>query len=197
MAPLTPEQVWKLLGEQFPDLRTEGVERLDTGGEHYTFAVGNDLIFRFPRDAATAAKTAREVALLAELAPVLPLPVPTVRYLGRLSAWFPYLFTGQQRIAGVMGEVLRPPQEHWPQLAEQLGAFFSALHAFTVERAAGIGIRSRPLEAPEVLIADTVHYRPLIERACPELVSGPAAPYLRGDVLVPPPASLPLVMSHA
>jgi aminoglycoside phosphotransferase (APT) family kinase protein len=77
------------------------METLGTGGEHHTVAVGDDLVYRFPKDPATAAKTEREIAVLASLAPALPLPVPAVRYVGRPSARFPYVFTGQQRIRGV------------------------------------------------------------------------------------------------
>ncbi|MBI3973220.1 MAG: phosphotransferase [Chloroflexi bacterium] len=200
MLSLTHGQIRALLAEQFPELRAARIETRDTGGEHYTVAVGDDLVFRFPRDAATAAKTAREVAVLEALAPILPLPIPAVRFLGRPSASFPYPFTGQQRIRGVMGEVLRPPREHWPRLARQLGEFFTALHAFPRERALALGLVPRPLEPVERLIAETVQYRHLIGGALPAALKAEVAPYLDGGVPVPPPGfpsgAPTLVTSH-
>jgi aminoglycoside phosphotransferase (APT) family kinase protein len=200
MLRLTHNQIRAILAEQFPALLSRRIETLDTGGEHHTVAVGDDVVFRFPRDEGTAAKTAREVRVLEALAPRLPLPVPAVRYLGHPSAHFPYLFMGQQRIPGVMGEVLRPPRKHWPRLARQLGEFFTALHAFPTERAAVLGLVPRPAQPAERLIADTVRSRGVIGGALPADIKTVVAPYLDGSIAVPLPASpdgaSSLVTSH-
>lgn len=200
MGALDYDDVRALIAEQFPDLAAARIETLDTGGEHHTVAVGDDLVFRFPRDGTIARKTAREVAVLAALAPAVPLPVPVVRYVGRPSARFPYAFAGQRRIRGVMGEVLRPPRGQWPGLARQLGEFFTALHRFPRARAMDLGLAPRPLEPAERLIAETVRHRDVIGAALPDGLREAAAPYLAGAVLVPPSdsaATAALVVSHS
>lgn len=185
MLSLTEDQIRAVLAEQFPALRADRIEALDTGGEHYTVAVGDDLVFRFPRDEGIAANTVREAMVLEALAPLLPLPVPVVRYVGRPCGRFPYPFTGQQRIPGVMGEVLRPPRKHWPRLARHVGEFFTALHAFPPEQAAALGLVPRPLEPAERLIADTVRSRDVIGAALPDGLKAAVAPYLEGNIPVP------------
>ena len=197
-APPSGDDIRELLRQQFPEsaeLAALLIQPLDTGGEHYTFAVGDDLVFRFPKDEATAAKTAREIAVLAALAPALPLPVPAVRYVGSPSARFPFVFAGQQRIRGLMGETLRPPRAHWPRLARQLGEFFAALHHFPMARALELDLPRRPMEPAQRLIADVTRYRRALGAALPAGLREAAAPYLDGAVPVPPP--MPLAASSA
>jgi aminoglycoside phosphotransferase (APT) family kinase protein len=189
-------QTRQLLTARFPHLAIAKLVVLQTGGDHVTVAVNDDLIFRFPRDAATAAKTPREIRLLAALAPALPVPIPTVVYVGRTGEQCPFIFTGQRRIAGVMGELLRPPREHWPSLARQTGRFFSALHAFPLERAVALGLAALQPELAAELVAEVASYADDLRQLLPDLAAGPAAPYLRGAVVVPP-STAALVTSHA
>jgi len=190
-------QARHVLSEQFPNLEIDHIEVVDTGGDHYTVAVGEDLVFRFPNDASVAEKTRLEMALLADLRPNLPLAVPAVLYAGRPSASYPHPFTGQARLPGVMGELLRPARDLWPGLAKQLGEFLTALHAFPQERAEGLGLARRPLEPPERLVAETLRHRGLISQELPDLVSDEAAAYLSGSVPLPLVAHMPAVTSHA
>jgi len=166
--------VRELLAEQFPRLDIDQLVVLQTGGDHYTAAVNDDLIFRFPRDADTAAKTQREIRLLAALAPSLPLPIPAVVYVGRPGKRFPFAFTGQRRIAGVMGELLRPPREHWPSLARQAGVFFSALHAFPPERALALGLSAPQPEPASELVAEVGSYADDLRRFLLDMAADPS-----------------------
>lgn len=143
--PLSDALICDLLGQQFPRLTLHRLISFDSGG-HVVAIVNDDLIFRFPKDANEAAKVAREVRFLTEVGPALPLPVPSMDYVGRPSARYPFPFTGHRMLPGSMGEERRPDRQHWPVLARQLGTFFSVLHRVPRPQADRLGLPRQPLE---------------------------------------------------
>jgi len=191
--PLPAETVRALLASRFPELSIDDLRRVDEGGNHWTFAIG-DLIFRFPRDRRTADKLTREVRLLALIGPALPIQVPQPVYLGGPGEDYPHLFSGHRRLDGVSGEVLRPAREWWPALAREMGAFLSALHSTSVDMARGAGIIEETLPEPSVRLADV---EALLTPVMAELAAAAPAVRLWNDGPVPLPSRLPSVVSHA
>lgn len=184
-----------LITQQFPELPLGRLRSIDTGG-HVVAFLGDDLIFRFPKDALEAAKAPREIRFLTEVGPALPLPVPRVAYVGRPSVRYSFPFTGHRLLPGVTGEDRRPDRRQWPALARQLGAFFSALHATPRAQAERLGLLARPPEPPERLIASATRHAALVRARYPDLVPI-TADYLAGAVPFPPAGHQSLVVSHA
>jgi aminoglycoside phosphotransferase (APT) family kinase protein len=115
-----------LLQRHVPDFRIDSFERIGQGWDSDAFEVNGEWIFRFPPRPETEAALRKEAALLPELAPALPLPVPVPEIVARNEV----SFVGHRKLEGQALRVVRPG------LAEQLAGFLSALHSFPVARAA-------------------------------------------------------------
>lgn len=102
-------------------------------------ADGGEWMVRFPKRGAVAVGLRREMAILPELAPMLPLAVPRFDFVGGPARDYPHCFVAYRRLRG------RPAIEI-PDVLEklapwaQLGRFLGALHGFSMERAAQLGI---------------------------------------------------------
>src|SRR3954467_12842967 len=81
-----------LIGGQFARLRGAPAEALATGWDNTVFLVGGEWVFRFPRRSVAVPGVRREIGLLPELAPRLPLPVPRPEFAGRPSPAYPSPF---------------------------------------------------------------------------------------------------------
>lgn len=119
-----------LLQRHLPDFRVDGFEPVGQGWDSAAFDVNGDWIFRFPRRPEVEAGLRKEAALLPELAPALPVPVPRLEIVVRNDVFF----VGHRKLEG---HALRAGR---PGLADQLGGFLSALHAFPVARAAQLSV---------------------------------------------------------
>ena len=129
------------LHENFPDLPITQLEYLSEGWDSVACRINQELIFRFPKRAEVVESLQREIALLPQLAPTLPLPIPQFQYIGQPSETFPFSFVGYKALPGVM-------QAEWPEEVRQaewwkphFGNFLTALHSFPVEKARAAGIR--------------------------------------------------------
>jgi len=126
--------------ETFPELAIETIEAEGEGWDSVAWTVNGQYVFRFPKRDDVVPWLEREIALLPELAPTLPLPVPRFSHVCIRASIWPRPFVGYRRLAGQ--PLLDPPMlaRAWPHLADQLGSFLAALHAFPVARAAALGI---------------------------------------------------------
>ena len=124
--------VLKLLRQHVPALRAERVVTIESGWDSVVYEVDGMWIFRFPRRAEVAARIRTEAALLPELGPTLPAPVPRFE----VAVFDDVSFVGYRKLAG---EPLRRGIDE-PELGRRLGTFVSTLHQFPVERAVGLGI---------------------------------------------------------
>jgi aminoglycoside phosphotransferase (APT) family kinase protein len=115
------------------------------GWDNAVFRLGEDLAVRLPRRAASAAMIEHEQRWLPELAPRLPLPVPTPIRIGRPGAGFPWSWSVVRWFPGTNAatEALRDPQA----VAITLGRFLRALHQPAPEEAPRSAFRSIPLDA--------------------------------------------------
>jgi aminoglycoside phosphotransferase (APT) family kinase protein len=130
------ERYRRLLQRHVPDFRVDSFERVGHGWDSDAFEVNGEWIFRFAPRPETEAGLRKEAALLPELAPILPVPVPEPEIAGHNGVFF----VGHRKIEG------RPLRVAAAGLAERLAAFLSALHAFPVARAAQLSVPVCDLE---------------------------------------------------
>jgi len=110
---------------EIPELAGQEPIPITGGWASWTFAIGAEWIVRFPRTAAVARSTERELRLLPALAGRLPVATPVPQHVGTYEGW---PFFTYRRIAGrpmVAGD------GHAGFLAD-LGATLGALHGLPV-----------------------------------------------------------------
>jgi aminoglycoside phosphotransferase (APT) family kinase protein len=115
-APIDSALVRALIEEQHPDLA--GLRLLDVGEgwDNRTFRLGEDLVVRLPRRAASAPLIEHEQRWLPILAPHLPLPVPSPIRIGLAGCGFPWSWSVTRWLPGETALVA-------PRLDEQAAAF--------------------------------------------------------------------------
>ena len=113
------------LRERLPELAGDRIVRIGDGWDSEVHVVDGRWVVRVARRPEVAAQLRAEVALLAALAPVLPVAVPLIEASG--PDWVAYRW-----IEGT------PVRRGAP--AATVAAFLSALHGFPVERAVQAGV---------------------------------------------------------
>lgn len=115
-----------LLAEQHPDLAGLPLAAVDAGWDNFLFRLGDELVVRLPRRAASAGLVLNEQRWLPELAPRLPLEVPVALRLGRPGVGYPWHWSVCPWFEGTM--LASGPSHDPAQLASDLGGFFGHLH---------------------------------------------------------------------
>jgi len=120
-----------LLRAHFPALQFREAHVVDDGWDSFVLDLDDRWIVRFPRRPEVESWMEREIVLLPELAPTLPVEVPHFELIARDGL----VCAGYRKVAGSpatgdLGE----------QTGNDLGRFLSALHAFPVERARALGV---------------------------------------------------------
>jgi aminoglycoside phosphotransferase (APT) family kinase protein len=184
-----------LIGEQFPELPMLELRLLAEGWDNAVWLVNGELIFRFPRRAIAIPGVEREIAVLPELAPLLPIAIPAPTFIGRPSDAFPWPFFGARLIPGGEAAERRLGEDELHAVARPLGAFLRALH--DPQLAARFGPRL-PLDANRR--ADMAFRAPMADERLAELTAltgwrrPPLVDRLLADaVALPPPATPALV----
>jgi aminoglycoside phosphotransferase (APT) family kinase protein len=116
-----------ILRERIPDLRVNRLVLVETGWDSAVVDVDGEWIFRFPRRAEVVEWLRAEAALLPELAPRLPAPIPRFEFIDL----DPGGFVGYRKLPG-------EPLAHGAgsgALAARVGEFLRAVHDFPVDRA--------------------------------------------------------------
>jgi aminoglycoside phosphotransferase (APT) family kinase protein len=93
------ELAQRLLG-QFPELEIESLRPFAEGWDYAIWLVNETWAFRFPRRAIAVPGVGREIAVLPELAPLLPIPVPAPVFVGEPAEGFPWPFFGSALLPG-------------------------------------------------------------------------------------------------
>ena len=121
-----PELVQRLLRAQFPQWADLPVRRLASGGTvNAIYRVGTELTVRLPLTAGSAGTLVQEARWLPLLAPLVPVPIPTVVGLGESSTDFPWAWAVHRWIEG---EVLTEGRADDPEaLASDLASFVTAI----------------------------------------------------------------------
>jgi aminoglycoside phosphotransferase (APT) family kinase protein len=178
-----------LLADQHPDLAGQPLAPLEAGWDNVMFRLGDGLLVRVPRRAASAELVAHEQDWLPGLAPLLPLPIPAPLRAGRPGRGFPWRWSVLPWLPGEAADE-RPPE---PGEAGRFGAFLRALHQPAPAGAPANPYRGVPLprRAPAVeerlgrLAAKTGLVTPALRRAWQEALEAPidvAPTWIHGDL---------------
>lgn len=112
-----------LCAAQFPQARGR-VRAAGSGWDNAMFRVGDDWAVRLPRRATAVPLIEKEHRWLPVLAPRLTLAVPTPVHRGHPSELFPWPWTVQPWVPGLLSDQVEPNSE----AANALGAFWKSLH---------------------------------------------------------------------
>jgi aminoglycoside phosphotransferase (APT) family kinase protein len=122
------EELARQLLTQFPELEIESVRPFAQGWDYTIWLVNGHWTFRFPRREIVVPGMRREIAVLPELAPLLPIPVPAPVFVGRPAEGFPWPFFGSELLPGrELGEAaLDDPTR--VEIGRSLARFLRRLH---------------------------------------------------------------------
>jgi aminoglycoside phosphotransferase (APT) family kinase protein len=118
--------VRSLLADQHPDLADLPLRQANFGWDNVVFRLGDDLAVRVPRRQFAAELVEHEQRWLPELAPRLPLPVPTPIRVGRPALGYPWRWSVVAWMDGADAATDPPVDAH--ETAVVLGGFLRALH---------------------------------------------------------------------
>jgi aminoglycoside phosphotransferase (APT) family kinase protein len=140
--------VRRLLRAQFPQWADLPVRRLSSGGTvNAIYRLGTELTVRLPLTAGGAGALGLEARWLPKLAPLLPVPIPTIMGTGLPADGYPWTWAVHRWVPGdvlVEGQVAEPEQ-----LARDLAAFVTALHKVDLDGGPPAH-RGRPLAPADV-----------------------------------------------
>jgi aminoglycoside phosphotransferase (APT) family kinase protein len=117
-----------VLAEQF-ELEPGSLRLFAEGWDNSVWLADETWAFRFPRRRIALPGVERELAVLPRLAPLLPVPVPVPRFVGRPSEHYPWPFFGARLLPGREPEDSAPAEADRGGLASALGSFLRVLHA--------------------------------------------------------------------
>lgn len=183
-----------LITAQFPDVECRAVSLISEGWDYVVHRVDDVWAFRFPRREVVLDGTARELATLGRLADLLPVPVPSPRYVGSPSGLFPWKFYGARFLAGSDVGEARPGDVDRLRIARELALTLRELHSAETLRDLGEGMPFDPIRR-----VDMQHRVPLTRKilaTCTELWVPPAGvdALLKRAVELPPPE--PVALCH-
>ena len=149
-----------LLEEQFPQWKELPMRFVERGGnDHRMFRLGDDLVVRLPSAPGYVPQVDKEQTWLPRLAPMLPLPVPEVRGIGRPSAVFPAPWSIYDSVVGepASAAAIDDPS----RFAADLAGFLRTLRSADTAGAPGPGLHSAfrggPLEHWDAEMRDILH----------------------------------------
>jgi aminoglycoside phosphotransferase (APT) family kinase protein len=134
-----------LLSEHHADLAHLPLNDLGEGWDNRLFRLGDELIVRMPRRAASAALIEHEQQWLPRLSPSLPLPIPVPLRVGRPGCGFPWPWSVVPWFPGQTALV--EPVQDIAAAATSLGQFLRGLHQPAPGDAPHNPWRSNPLAA--------------------------------------------------
>jgi len=188
--PVDAALVRLLLSKQHPDLSSLEIRLAAEGWDNMTFRLGDSLAVRLPRRRPAAELIGHEQRWLPELAPQLPLPIPTPVRTGRPADGYPWHWSIVHWFKGRMA-LDDPPL---PEAAGDLGRFLRALHRVALPadppqnpyRGGPLAERAHTIELRlESLAEDAAGLAPAAEALFNEAVAAPgaaAAAWLHGDL---------------
>lgn len=135
-----------IVERQFAQLAPARVAYCGAGMDNTAFEVNERWIFRFPMRQEVEDTLAVERAILPALASRVEPRIPEFEFDGAPDADFPFRFAGYVKVPGLLGTAMDPSRVRWDTVAEQLGHFLSAVHAFPVADATLLGVPTTHIE---------------------------------------------------
>jgi aminoglycoside phosphotransferase (APT) family kinase protein len=123
----------RLIGQQFPELTVDTLWLLGEGWDTTVWLVDEEWVFRFPRREVVLAGLKNEIAVLPQLAPLLPLPIPVPTLLGEASEEFAWPFYGFRFLPGQEPADAGLTDDARVALARPLAEFLRTLHAVRLD----------------------------------------------------------------
>jgi aminoglycoside phosphotransferase (APT) family kinase protein len=136
-----------LLRRQHPSFAEYDIREVTSGFDNTIWRLGDDFVVRLPRRAIAVALMEHELRWLPELAPRLPLAIPTPIRAGQPSSQFAWPWSIAKWIDGSPGNDV--PSETLRHGAEPLGRFLRALHHDAPASAPVNEFRGVPLQRHE------------------------------------------------
>ncbi|HYX76867.1 MAG TPA: phosphotransferase [Gaiellaceae bacterium] len=122
------ERLVRRLLTQFPGLDAESLRPFAEGWDYSIWVVDERWAFRFPRREMAVPGVGREIAVLPELAPLLPIPVPEPVFVGEPADGYPWPFFGSALLPGQeLGEA-ELGDEARVEVGRALARFLRVLH---------------------------------------------------------------------
>ncbi len=176
----------RLITEQFPQLAVGSLEPMLAGWDNTTWLVDHQLVFRFPRRAMAIPGVEREIAILPELAPRLPLAVPLRTFLGHATDAYPWPFFGSPLVAGRDVADAELTEAARADLAAPLGRFLRALHAPALLDEFGARLPVDPNRRADMTVRVPMTRGRLAELERSRFWQSPALPWLDAADELPP-----------
>jgi aminoglycoside phosphotransferase (APT) family kinase protein len=143
--PIDINLVQQLLTEQFPNLCNLPIQEVDAGWDNSMFRLGENLAVRLPRRQLGVELIGHEQTWLPQLAPQLPLSVPTPLYVGQPNQSYPWRWSIVPWLLGQPADLSEPD-------LTQIVPFISFLQALHI---------AAPIDAP----VNPYRGVPLVQRA--------------------------------
>jgi aminoglycoside phosphotransferase (APT) family kinase protein len=131
---LIDEQLVRRLLAQFPALEVRSLRRLAEGWDNSVWVVDERYAFRFPRREIAIQGIEREIAVLPELAPLLPLPVPRPRFVGLSTEEYPWPFFGCELLPGTEAGDAALDDDARVAVGLELARFLRVLHGIELDQ---------------------------------------------------------------
>jgi aminoglycoside phosphotransferase (APT) family kinase protein len=122
-----------LLADQFSELDATSARLLGEGWDNSVWVVEEEWAFRFPRRAIAIPGVERELAVLPRLAPLLPVPIPEPRFVGRPSNRYPWPFFGALLLGGREPAEAELADQAREELGAELGRFLHIVHEVEID----------------------------------------------------------------
>ncbi len=170
-APIPPAEVEvdahlvrRLLRGQHPDLADRPLRRLGTGWDNAVFRLGSDLTVRVPRRELGARLIGTELRWVPELAPVLPLRVPTPVRAGEPTDFYPWRWAVCAHVPGRPLGASALTAGAAVRAADALAGFLGALHVPAPANAPRSPFRGVPLVQRSDSVASAAATAPAAQR---------------------------------
>ena len=123
----------RLIAEQFPELALDSLRLLGEGWDTTVWLVDDEWAFRFPRRQYVIAGIENEMALLPQLAPLLPLHIPNPTFRGRPAEAYRWPFYGAPFLPGRELAEAGLDESERARLAQPLANFLRTLHSLELD----------------------------------------------------------------
>ncbi len=158
---ISHDLIHTMLEKFVPELADRPLTLHGAGWDNEIHRLGDDHAVRLPRRDAAAVLVEHEQRWLPELAPVLPLPIPTPTYCGRPAFGYPWAWSIVPWLPGIpLAHAPRPTTE---RLMDDLSGFLNALHVPAPEDAPDNPHRGGLLADRSELIHDLIDQLPDVD----------------------------------
>lgn len=123
------DEATKLIESQFTNFKVSSIKRFGEGWDNIVYQVNNKWLFRFPRRTFSIAGINNEIKILPILARILPVPIPTPKYIGKIPDQQDWPFFGYKKLTGKESCAAKLTLEQKEHLIPTIANFLRLLHS--------------------------------------------------------------------